>query len=435
MNSLVKFDIVNSKNELILPITYEKYDINKVKYGLLTKNINVKYHTSHRLLISKELAKELFINKKSKYQIYAEKNTLNIGPLIGFLLGDNTHLYSTKHMEKYSDRLRVLSVTGGTVCAFSSRTIDYEGKKVYGLIYDVKSRKWRYAKTPIPSIIYRRSFKSQKVVNKLRDDLGCTVFNSHKVIKSGFYTDLLRNYKMKEYIPKTTSVENSSIIINFLDKHKKVILKPKALSRGRGIVILELIGSDYNIYDYSIKPFKTVKISGKSAFKEFLMNRKDLLDDYLIQKYINLAQINNANFDIRIVVQKNLEDEWECTGIECRLSSPDLLITNVSLGGKALFIFDALKKSFPKMTFNEIKMMTKKIIDLSIKTAQTLETKDKNFFEFGIDMAIDKDKKLWLIEANVFPSFKGFKSFDMKTYIKIRERPILYAAKKAGFKV
>jgi D-alanine-D-alanine ligase-like ATP-grasp enzyme len=50
-----------------------------------------------------------------------------------------------------------------------------------------------------------------------------------------------------------------------------------------------------------------------------------------------------------------------------------------------------------------------------------------HFAEFGIDLAIDKDKNLWLIEANVFPSFKGFKTMDLQTYLGIRYTPFLYA--------
>jgi glutathione synthase/RimK-type ligase-like ATP-grasp enzyme len=56
-----------------------------------------------------------------------------------------------------------------------------------------------------------------------------------------------------------------------------------------------------------------------------------------------------------------------------------------------------------------------------------MDTFGEHFAEFGIDIAIDIDKNLWLIEANVFPSFKGFKLLDRKIYNKIRYTPLLYA--------
>jgi glutathione synthase/RimK-type ligase-like ATP-grasp enzyme len=56
-----------------------------------------------------------------------------------------------------------------------------------------------------------------------------------------------------------------------------------------------------------------------------------------------------------------------------------------------------------------------------------MDASGEHFAEFGIDIAIDTNKNLWLIEANVFPSFKGFKKMDRDTYLSIRYMPILYA--------
>jgi hypothetical protein len=50
-----------------------------------------------------------------------------------------------------------------------------------------------------------------------------------------------------------------------------------------------------------------------------------------------------------------------------------------------------------------------------------------HFAEFGLDIAVDESKDIWLIEANVFPSFKGFKTTDRNTYLAIRYKPLLYA--------
>jgi hypothetical protein len=50
-----------------------------------------------------------------------------------------------------------------------------------------------------------------------------------------------------------------------------------------------------------------------------------------------------------------------------------------------------------------------------------------HFAEFGLDIAVDENKAIWLIEANVFPSFKGFKKMDRNTYLAIRYMPLQYA--------
>ena len=62
-----------------------------------------------------------------------------------------------------------------------------------------------------------------------------------------------------------------------------------------------------------------------------------------------------------------------------------------------------------------------------------MEQKGDWFAELGLDIAIDKNRRLWFIEANVRPSFKGFQHLDYKNYLYICSRPIAYAAAVTGF--
>ncbi|HEX3027243.1 MAG TPA: YheC/YheD family protein [Clostridia bacterium] len=75
----------------------------------------------------------------------------------------------------------------------------------------------------------------------------------------------------------------------------------------------------------------------------------------------------------------------------------------------------------------------KKILDLCRKICVYLDTSGHHYAELGIDIAIDRDQNLWLIEANVFPSFKGFKKIDRETYLRIRYSPMIYARSLTGF--
>lgn len=56
-----------------------------------------------------------------------------------------------------------------------------------------------------------------------------------------------------------------------------------------------------------------------------------------------------------------------------------------------------------------------------------MDESDEHYAELGIDIAVDINKNIWLIEANVFPSFKGFKKIDWQTYLAIRYTSMLYA--------
>lgn len=161
------------------------------------------------------------------------------------------------------------------------------------------------------------------------------------------------------------------------------------------------------------------------ALERFFKSNEGFYDKYLIQRCIPLATIGRSLFDIRVVMQKKDKESWICTGIECRVSSPGNQITNISRGGYALELPEALRLAYQDESV--IAMLTERIHEYCLKFCKHMDTMNQHFAEFGIDIALDTDKNLWLIEANVFPSFKGFKKMDYNTYLTIRYTPLLYA--------
>ena len=159
------------------------------------------------------------------------------------------------------------------------------------------------------------------------------------------------------------------------------------------------------------------------SFENFFSENQSFFNKYLIQKYLPLARIGNSIFDIRVVMQKQKNKVWGCTGIECRVSKENGYITNISRGGHALTLEESLYRSFK----NDYELIPQQIDDFCQRFCLYMDTMGKNFAEYGIDIAVDIHKNLWLIEANVFPSFKGFKTLDRQTYLNIRYTPLLYA--------
>ena len=108
------------------------------------------------------------------------------------------------------------------------------------------------------------------------------------------------------------------------------------------------------------------------------------------------------------------------------------MITNISRGGYALTLDEALNRSF-SLEEEKLKKMKDSIYQICLNLCKSLDRLNHHFGEFGIDIALDVNGKPWIIEVNVFPSFKGFKKMDYDTYLGIRYTPMLYAAHLAGF--
>lgn len=382
--------------------------------------------------VSTALVKEMCIPVDFVYQLKYEDDRFILGPTIGFVLGERNHLYNPDFMKKYCDRFGKYETFGGLVLAFSPRSIDWEKNIAYGLIYSVHENKWKYGCAPIPSVLYRRNFHQDTAkIQRLIDMTNKRFFNSHHFKKSDLY--LMKDEPaIKSHLPATFLLKGIEDLIHFSKRNNKVILKPVDLSRGRGIYILEQPhereGYLLNEYrkDFRIRHY----ISCEAALEEMLKNLGVFNKDYLFQKYISLLQVEGRPFDVRVVMQKYDIRKWQCSGIECRIAGKNEEITNIARGGKAMELEEIINEH---TDFSHEKIQ-KKILRLSQKFCGLMEKKGFHYGEFGIDIALDDKGYPWILEANVFPSFKGFKEMDYETYLRIRYQPLFYSVRLQGFK-
>jgi glutathione synthase/RimK-type ligase-like ATP-grasp enzyme len=438
----VKIEVFHSELPLIdLPSTgfMDVQAAVAVKFGGKTTEAKVRYRydlelgedsfaNPVKIKLSDKLKEELLIPESPVYQLTKTDTGISFGPVIGFLLGQATHRYNPIHMEKYSDRFGVYPQIGGVVYAFSPKFINWRKQTVYGLYYDPETASWEYGCFPLPEVIYRRDFHTDPdTVKRLIKYTGGRLFNSYRFTKYELFDLIRRHPELRAYLPLTEYSMDFGQLKKFIDCHRKVILKPVHLSRGRGICIIEKFDAKYKVIDFRCKHPIVYELYNDRLLENFFDVYQDLFDKYLIQKYIPLAKIDGAPFDIRVVMHKRADRSWGATGIECRVSNNGYL-TNISRGGYALPLDEALKRSFPG---NE-ERMAERIDELCNAFCRYMDTSGEHYAEFGLDIAADTDQRLWLIEANVFPSFKGFKRMDRDIYLAIRYRPMLYAASLAS---
>ncbi|HEX3043656.1 MAG TPA: YheC/YheD family protein [Bacillota bacterium] len=387
------------------------------------------FETPGRIKLTDKLQAELHMPEAPVYQVHLHNSRISFGPVIGLLLGNATGRYNPLHMMKYSDRFGVYPQVGGLIYAFSPKFINWRDLSAYGLYYNYDAALWEYGLFPLPEVIYRRDFHTDpNQIKRLEESTQGKLFNSYRFSKYELYDFIKLNNELKQHLPPTEYSDDFDQIRKFIHRHHKVILKPIDLSRGRGICVVEKNNEKYKIVDLRSKHPIIYELYNDELLENFFGVYPDFFNNYLIQKYLPLAQIGNAPFDIRVVMQKGPDQEWGCTGIECRVSKNGYL-TNISRGGFALGLEEALQQAFPL----EHADLPGRLHQLCWKFCSYMDTAGEHFAEFGLDIAIDTDRNLWIIEANVFPSFKGFKKMDLDTYLSIRYTPLLYAASLTSF--
>lgn len=376
-----------------------------------------------RIKLSDKLKNKLLIPDSLVYQVKISDSCIVIGPVIGLLLGNDAYRYNPRHMKKYSDRFGIYKKVGGLIYAFSPKSVNWKKHTAYGLYYNIVTASWEYGCFPLPEVIYRRDFHTNpKFIKRMIEFTGGKLFNSYRFSKYELYETISMNDELNKYLPPTELSLNFDQVRKFIDCHQKAILKPIDLSRGRGICIIERIDSVYKITDYRYRYPIVLEFYDIESLENFFAINRNLFNKYLIQKYLALAKIGDSLFDIRVVMQKQKDKIWGCTGIECRVSN-DSHLTNISRGGYALSLDEALHHAFS----TDYQQLSQQVNQFCQKFCSYMDSLGEHFAEFGMDIAFDTDKNLWLIEANVFPSFKGFKIMDWNIYFSIRYTPLLYA--------
>ncbi len=405
------------------------------------------------------LIQELLIVESIHLQMMITEDGIQLGPVIGLLLGNENYRYNTAYMRRHSDILGIYHQVGGLICAFSPETIDWEKKSAYGLYHNYFNQGWEYGELPLPEVVYRRnSHTKPQPLHRLKQVTGGKVFNSERLGKWDIYEIIKDCEPIKPFIPETQMIKNFSEVDEFLNKYEKVILKPTYLSRGRGICVIERVkddgkklsinhyysnanykmftmvgdyGKHFRIHDYRYFDEGEIFTFSSWALQTFLEKEDFFVTPYLIQPLLPLAKINGSPFDVRIVMQKNESGEWIHSGTECRIANHGNFLTNISRGGYALFLKETLQQAFGYHMNTEL--IEKEMLQLCYQFCQAMDQTGEHYAEFGIDVAIDIEGKLWFIEANVFPSFKGFKHMNYDNYLSIRYQPLLYAAQLDGF--
>ena len=243
-----------------------------------------------------------------------------------------------------------------------------------------------------------------------KDEFQWKVFNDIRFDKWEFYCQLKDNEKLTPFLPETELLTADSLI-TMLQRHPKVILKPKNLSRGRGISIITLESpGTFVIHDYRYYNDFTI---AKSQFEEYLQEGKYLDNEYIIQPFLNLANIDGSPWDIRVVMQKNGENQWVCNGIECRLAPTGKLITNISNGGRALHLKEALELTFGKEV--ESDLISKDIHAISMEFCKKWIKQDVISLSLGWTLPLILNNITGLLKRMFVQLLKGLKDWMNKS--------------------
>lgn len=438
-----KLKLINENDNLLIinKQVAEDFNLLKVKsiiirFGFNISEANILIDSNSKdkdIGISTGIIKNLKIPYFCNYNITVNsQKELVIGPFIGIYMA-KTENALIKKLRGLNSFVKRYSNLNGAVFGFSLDNIDKTNLKMTGFIYNPRLDIWHKEKLPYPSAIFNRSVMDSEWRKYFVSLYGKKIYNYRPFDKWEMYEILSKLQEMEEHLPNTTLYLDSTDIINCLEEYNNIYIKPIDGKQGKGI---------YNLAKKEKSLILKTRSDGKNISKNFnnieeilsFLEERLKIKKYIIQPTLDI-QIDSKSIDFRVGMDKNQLGEWQKTTFLSRVSGTESIVSNRAVGGGTIKEIEDVLKDIYGMDDLEVKKYKEKLVSVATKAANYLEFTGLHLGKLAFDLAIDRNKKIWIIEINSrYPDDSLSNSLGKRhVYYDTRLTNMLYAKKLSGF--
>ena len=273
--------------------------------------------------------------------------------------------------------------------------------------YYLDEDNWQEASLPFPDVIYNRIHSRKNEMSESYRafysellDKGTVIFNPQFLSKWEVHKLLGTEAHLTPYIPEADLYSPHSLNL-FLEDYEGAFIKPIHGSQGRGIIEVRKTGDALQVSQTNYHSAKDHTFASMYELESILLKwigKKACI----IQQSLQLIDLEEKKVDFRLLVHPNSTKKWNVTSAVARLSAEKQFVSNLAQGGTIRKPMSVLQEFFDIKTATQIYSMMK---ELSTETASTLSKAiDGVAGEFGLDIGVDLNGKVWLIEVNSKPS-------------------------------
>jgi hypothetical protein len=219
---------------------------------------------------------------------------------------------------------------------------------------------------------------------------------------------LMADPKLRRFVPETKRFTRSALD-RMIARYKMIYFKPADGTGGGGIARVErIVGRSYKV---KMKRHSSRVSSIRALYRR--LSAKAKRRNYLLQKGIYLQHSNGRPFDIRVMMQKSKRGIWVPTGTFVKLGRPNAVATNYHQGGALKLLGPTLRRAGYKTS--QIAGYRSRLNRLGILTARCFTRHRARFKELGLDVALDRHGRLWILEVNTRPNISALKTLKDKS--------------------
>ncbi|WNR43366.1 YheC/YheD family endospore coat-associated protein [Paenibacillus roseipurpureus] len=367
------------------------------------------------LRIDPDFASRIGLHQGARLNLHykPQVNTLSIGPLIGVMISRvNTSSPSKPFgaMTTFCKELTTASERfGALVCFFPPKEMHPNAQTIDA--YSYVDGSWSKRTFPIPNVIYNRltsrKYENMPNVQQFMKDVksryGTVIFNEKYLNKTEVFDALRKDSSLHTYLPESHLFKNFQMLKTMAARHPVLFLKPITGSLGNGIIRIRREGEEtYSTHVTSLAGVRRQTYpSLLSAFQSIAGKLKT--QRFQLQQGLDLITTEGNPIDFRALVQRGETGQWEITSIVGRIAGSQHFVSNLARGGSLSTVPEALAKA--SFSLPTRKVIIQRLRKASLDIAKGIETQIPfHFGELGIDLAVDRSGRVWLLEVNSKPS-------------------------------
>lgn len=308
--------------------------------------------------------------------------------------------------------------------AFGPQDVAPAARRVRG--WTPEGARWRAGWYPLPALVYDRFFRHTpgaagrallRRYRRLKRSGRLRWLEPELPDKLKLYRVLAADPAVAPHLPPTRPCRGAADLTAALERWTRVVVKHRRGGKGIGVWFLRR-RSDGTVTVRRGNESRAVRLDG--AGLRAWLRRRLRRGGYVVQPWLDLRVWQGRPVDLRILVQRDGKGTLQVTGGGARVGARGRLVANLHRGGQAVPL-EAVLAPFG--------LTRPQVYDLALRVCRVLDARCGPVAEVGVDLAVDRRGRLWVLEANSRPGRTIFRKLgDRETRSLAVARPIAYAA-------
>jgi len=332
-------------------------------------------------------------------------------PVLAILTVEDDILLFRGNRSNFADIIRAGHQYGFIVYVVTTKQLKLSKTRIMGYSFAEDSETWYKSQFPLPDVVYNRvPMREDEMLPAVRSKIAACLkhptirlFNPAFFNKWSLFEWLNLSKSTRPYIPATRKLVTRIGLRRMLKQHPFLYLKPVSGKAGVGIMSVRLQPEKQLPYRLKMQQKRKIRTYRCSTLSSLWLQikKQSAGEAYIAQQGIELASVNDRQFDLRALLQKNQRGQWDITGIGARLAGTTSITTHVPRGGSIEDPEKLLSGSFGPEQARKLMVKAK---NAALLIARQIERSSGQVLgEMSMDLGVDRAGGVWFFEANSKP--------------------------------